>query len=289
MRKLFFALGAGIIFILLVWIGMFVPQERGSAKEVSFLVERGEGTRDIAMHLEQEGLIPSTPLFRLFVLTTGISSRLQAGTYIFSPAMSPFTIARKLASGDVAKEHITIIEGWTIEDIAIYFKEKELFDAADVLAYANFEGYLFPDTYRITRDMEIKEVIERMLQTFEEKIPAQWREEIERQQRDFSDVVILSSILEKELQVFEDKKNAADVLLKRLAIGMALQVDAAPITYEERGFPEKPIANPGLESIEAAVYPTKNPYFYYLSTREGEKIFYQTLQEHNQAKAQYLR
>jgi len=289
MRKLFFALGVSIVFILLLWTGIFLPQERDSKAKVSFVVERGEGTRDIAMHLEQVGLIPSAPLFRLFVLTTGIAGKLQAGTYVFSPALSPFYISRKLAAGDIVKKHITIIEGWTIEDIAVYFKEKELFLKEDVLLYANFEGYLFPDTYRITKDMELQEVIGLMLQTFEKKIPADWKEDAQKQERAFSDIVIMASLLEKELQTLDDKKIAAGVLLKRLDIGMALQVDAAPITYERRGLPEKPISNPGLKSIQAAIYPTKSPYLYYLSTLKGETIFSKTLEEHNRAKARYLR
>ncbi|MCH7828440.1 endolytic transglycosylase MltG [Patescibacteria group bacterium] len=287
MKKFFFALV--IIALLIVWIGIFLPQDPGSKQEISFLVKRGEGTRDIAIHLEQEGLVPSSPLFYLFVLSTGISGKLQAGTYGFSSAMSPFEISKKLAMGDVIEEHITIIEGWGIKDIAAYFTEKGLFQEKEVLAYTDFEGYLFPDTYLVTKDIKLKEIIQLMLQTFEEKISSEWRAEIQKQGKTLSDIVIMASLLEKELQTLEDKKIAADVLWKRLDIGMALQVDASPITYKQRGLPEKPIANPGLKSIEAAIYPTESPYWYYLSTPEGETIFSRTLEEHNTAKAQYLK
>ena len=286
MKRFFLALV--IIILLVVWIGIFLPQDPDSREEISFVVKRGVGTRDIASHLQKEGLIPSSPLFRLFVLTTGISGKLQAGTYVFSPAMSPFEISRRLAAGDVTQERITIVEGWTIEDIAIYFSEKELFQKEEVLAYADFEGYLFPDTYLITKEEQLRDVIERMLENFEVKITPELREEIKRQGKTISDIVIMASLLEKELQGFKDKTIAADVLWKRLDIGMALQVDASPITYAERGLPEKPIANPGLKSIEAALYPTKSPYLYYLSANNGETIFSRTLEEHNTAKAQYL-
>ena len=171
----------------------------------------------------------------------------------------------------------------------MYFTERKLFQEKEVLAYADFEGYLFPDTYRITKDMKLKEIIQLMLQTFEEKVSVEWRAEIQRQEKTLSDIVIMASLLEKELQTLKDKRIAADVLWKRLDIGMALQVDAAPITYEQRGLPQKPIANPGLKSIEAAIYPTQNPYLYYLSTPEGNTIFSRTLKEHNIAKARYLR
>lgn len=287
MRRFCFAL-IGII-LLVVLVGIFLPHDSSLAEEIILVVQRGESTRGIALHLEQEGLISSAPLFSLLVLSTGIAGKLQAGTYVFSSAISPFDISRKLAAGDVMKEHITIIEGWNIKDIAAYFTEKELFQETEVLAYADFEGYLFPDTYRITKDMELKEIIQLMLQTFEKKISLKWRAEIKRQDRLLSNVVIMASILEKELQTIKDKKIAADVLWKRLDIGMALQVDAAPITYEKRGLPKKPIANPGLESLKAAIYPIESPYLYYLSTPEGETIFSETLEEHNTAKARYLR
>ena len=194
-----------------------------------------------------------------------------------------------MAAGDITRERITIVEGWTIKDIATYFSGKELFHEDEVLAYADFEGYLFPDTYLITKEEQLKDVIGRMLENFEIKVTQKLREEIIRQEKTLSDIVIMASILEKELKTLEDKKIAAGVLWKRLSIGMALQVDAAPITYEKRGLPKTPIANPGLTSIEAAIYPQESPYLYYLSTPEGETIFSRTLEEHNTAKAQYLK
>ena len=287
MRKFFVTFA--IIILLIAWTSIFLPQRPNSTKEISFLIEQGERTKNIALHLQQEGLIPSAPLFRFFALATGISGKLQAGNYIFSPALSPFEISRKLTQGDVTREYITIIEGWTIEDIAFYLAKEEFATKEDVLAYRDFEGYLFPETYHITRDMELSEIIELMLQTFQEKISSTWRNEIQEQGRTLSDIVILASILEKELQTLKDKKIAAGLLLKRLEIGMALQVDAAPITYKRRGLPEMPIANPGLSSIEAALYPTQNSYWYYLSTKEGKTIFSETLEEHNEARATHLR
>ncbi|MCH8244563.1 endolytic transglycosylase MltG, partial [Patescibacteria group bacterium] len=163
------------------------------------------------------------------------------------------------------------------------------FQREEVLAYADFEGYLFPDTYFVTKDMELEEIIQRMRKTFKEKIPLVWREEIQRQGKTLSDIVIMASLLEKELQSFKDKTIAANILWKLLSIGMALQVDVAPITYEQRGIPEKPIANPGLKSIEAAIYPQESPYWYYLSTLKGKTIYSRTLEEHNIAKSLYLR
>jgi UPF0755 protein len=343
MKKLSFFLGASIIFILVVWIGMFVPQEHGLTKEVSFVVQRGEGTRDIAMHLQQEGFIPSAPLFRLFALTTGISGNLQAGTYLFSPSMTPFAISRKLAAGDVVKEHITIIEGWNVKDIGFLFEDKDMFRAEELWELAGFagvdyrtpfglsmpkdfsedfaflkdkplfvglEGYLFPDTYQVQQGESLEGIVKKMLGNFAKKI-AGFENEITRQQRTLFEVLIIASLLEKEVQTPKDKALVAGIIQNRLAIGMALQIDATVSyltgkkttqitkvdlaidslynTYKYPGLPLGPIANPGIESIEAALFPIQNPYFYYLSTPEGESVFSRTLTEHNKARAEHLR
>ena len=102
------------------------------------------------------------------------------------------------------------------------------------------------------------------------------------------EAVVMASLLEKELITKEDKKIASGILWKRLRVGMPLQVDVYLWTYENYGLPEKPISNPGLESIEAALNPKESPYFYYLSTPEGKTIFSRTLDEHNLARAKYL-
>jgi UPF0755 protein len=59
--------------------------------------------------------------------------------------------------------------------------------------------------------------------------------------------------------------------------------------YQHTGLPERPICNPGLDSIEAALNPQESPYWYYLSKPDGETVFSKTLDEHNIARAKYLK
>ena len=104
-----------------------------------------------------------------------------------------------------------------------------------------------------------------------------------------SEIVVMASILEKEVKTKEEKELVAGVLWKRIKFGMPLQVDASMWTYEYLGLPSKPIANPGLEGIKAAINPQSSLYWYYLSTPDGKTLFSKTLEEHNITKAKYLK
>ncbi|MDP2664077.1 MAG: endolytic transglycosylase MltG, partial [bacterium] len=264
-----------ITFFIVLTVGIFffevfLPINPDSKEEVLFTIEKGQGSRDIALNLEKEGLIKWGPLFRLYVLTVGVSGKLQAGDYFISSSMNIPEISEKLALGDIAKEKITIIEGWDLKDIGFYFENRGMFQAEELYdEMSELEGYLFPDTYWVKRGASLKEITGIMQDNFEAKT---------RGLNITPDVVIMASLLERELQIMKDKEIASGILWKRLRVGMPLQVDAEMWTYDNRGLPPKPICNPGLESIEAAVYPEESSYWYYLSTPEGETIFSKTLE-----------
>ena len=162
-----------------------------------------------------------------------------------------------------------------------------------------------------------------MLDNFDKKLTQDLRKEISRQSKTIFEIVTMASMLEKEVKDFEAKKLVSGILWKRLENGISLQVDAtitylagkktthpegvasrpygarisiedlqidSPYnTYKYKGLPLGPISNPGLESILAAIYPKESDFWYYLSTPDGKTIFSKTLQEHNLAKAKYLR
>lgn len=269
------------IFLISI-IGFFIltvlmPKDFSSSEETLFVIEKGEGSKTIAQNLEKKDVIWWGQLFRAYVLVRNTSDRLQAGTYRLSPSMSIFTIAEKFASGDVAKEIITIPEGFTSQQI---HQKLEGIVVSDPAILAEGEGFLFPDTYEIPYGMEFEKVIEMMRDNFWKK-----NEGLDTTRQ----VVVMASILEKELKTQEDKEIASGILWKRIRVGMPLQVDAHMWTYQNTGLPEKPISNPGLGSIKAALYPKESPYWYYLSAPDGTTVFSKTLEEHNLAKAKYLK
>jgi len=170
----------------------------------------------------------------------------------------------------------------------------------------NLEGYLFPDTYEIRKGATTDELIKKALFNFEQKI-APYRDKISASGKKIFDIITIASMIEKEVKTLEDKKLASGIIWKRLKVGMALNIDAtltyildrslnidtkidSPYnTYKYGGLPLGPICNPGLESIQAAIYPKESPYFYYLSAPDGKTIFSKTLSEHNLAIEKYLK
>jgi len=300
-----------IIFLILIllilgsffiWQGIYLPKDL-VGEEKLFLVEKGQGLFQIAENLEKEGLIKGNFYFRAYALLQGYTRSLQAGEYLLSPSMGIPEIVQKIISGDTAKIAVTIPEGFTVKQI-----EEGL---GLSLPGENLEGFLFPDTYQFPINVNGEEVAVRMRENFDKKLTSDLKEEIEKQGKTIFEIITMASLIEKEVQTKEDKEMVSGIFWKRIELGKPLEscatiayikgvdqwrysfedtrIDSPYNTYLNPGLPLGPICNPGLESIIAAIYPKSSQYWYYLSTPEGETIFSQTLEEHNIAKAKYLK
>ena len=174
---------------------------------------------------------------------------------------------------------------------------------------SDLEGYLSPDTYQLPDGATAADIVGLALDDFGKKLNGQMRADIAARKLSISDVVTMASILEKEVKTSEDKKLVAGILWKRLEANMPLQVDSSLLyykvpgaaagvvdkesnsrynTYRYAGLPAGPICNPGLESLEAAIYPTKSEYWYYLSASDGSTIFSRDYGGHLINKAKYI-
>ncbi|MFZ3057622.1 MAG: endolytic transglycosylase MltG [Minisyncoccales bacterium] len=175
----------------------------------------------------------------------------------------------------------------------------------------SLEGYLFPDTYYIDKSDDLNSIVNKMLINFDDKITSDLKKEIKNQNKTLFEIITMASMIEKEVKTMEDKKIVSGILWKRMNSGMRLQVDATVLyaqnkeglkvytkdtqidspynTYKNDGLPLGPISNPGIDSIIAAVYPTKTAYYYYLSAPDGKTIFSKTLEEHNNNRIKYLK
>jgi len=189
----------------------------------------------------------------------------------------------------------------------------------DLHKNASLEGYLFPDTYRIYASSTIDEIIVRMLNNFDEKLTSKMRLDIKAQGKTIFDIIIMASLVEKEAPINYNKdsnnydaKVIAGIFWNRLKNGQALESDATLSyilkdnqsqhrgqdleinslynTYKYRGLPPGPISNPGLVAIEAAIYPIKSSYNYFLSPPDGKTVIYAiTYDQHLSNKYKYLK
>ncbi len=335
---LIIALVIVILFFTISFLIGISGQGQRTSEEIIFVIEPGQGVKQISNNLVEQELIKKSFYFNLYVWFKDWGTKLQAGEYILDKNLSIKKIAYKLAGGDAQSDEveIKIIEGWDIKDIAEYFDKNNIIDSkkfvslsgsgsdscffvesckTDLLTTvpkgASLEGYLFPDTYRIFEDATTEEIIAKMLKNFESKITDQMLADIKKQNKTLHEIIIMASIIEKEVPIPADMKMISDIFYKRLEIGMPLQSDATinyfthkgttrpslndlqvvhPYnTYKNRGLTPGPISNPGISAIEASIYPQSNNYFYFLTTPKGKVIYTKTYENHLREKYKYYK
>jgi UPF0755 protein len=276
-------------------------------------IQRGESVSEVAEALSSAGVIYSPELISIPLRVSGRT--IAAGTYSFDKRVSAVNVVSRLVSGGfgVPQAEVVIPEGFTNKQIAnrlVEILDPETFSREVFLAEAaDDEGYLYPDSYYLHSDATEKEVIAIMRRNFESQLRS-IRLEIERFGRPLDEVVKMASLIEREAANYQVRRRIAGVLWSRFDNGMLLQVDAVFVsllgksTYEltredlatdspynlyvNTGLPPTAIANPGIESIKATVNPIRSTDIFYLSDRDGNFYFGETLEEHNYNKQNFL-
>ncbi len=295
-------IAAIVFFVLAGFSGYFflsAPKDFPSGKAI--VIEKGAGLAEISNQLKKEGIVRSKYAFALYARAFNKSKKIKYGKYLFNEPVSVFALTGRLANGEFGFKPIkvTVTEGLTAKEIDELFGGFENFDKEEFLEKtANLEGYLFPDTYLFLPFAETEQIIGTMTDNFKNKAGDIGK-----------DIVIMASLIEKEVPDSGDRKIVSGILWKRLELGMALQVDAvfpyitgsrkvllddlkidSPYnTYLHKGLPPGPISNPGLDAIEAAKNPQETSYLYYLSSQDGKTHFAKTFAEHLRNKEKYLK
>lgn len=198
------------------------------ADESVFEIKSGTGLYEIAEDLSAQELINSKVTFLLHVLAHRIDKNIQAGRYILPAGMSVVKLGDLFQHGtnDVK---ITFLEGWRVEEIAL--KAAELFEDIDYEAFVSeareYEGYLFPDTYLFTKDVTVETMLGRLRTTFDLKThDVLTQEALDKVDMTKEEVVILASIVEREVSKEVDRPIVAGILIKRWNAGVRLDADA---------------------------------------------------------------
>ncbi len=310
----------GIIAAVIAFIWATQPINPQAQEKSQFVIARGQSINKIGERLTEAGFIRHPLIFRAIVMKNNLGSKLQAGSFLLSPSMSVSEIGQELTKG-TSDLWITLLEGWRVEEIADALAQKpELteFNKQEFLELAQSdEGYLFPDTYLVPRAITSESAYHLFRDTFETKVETGLADEIAASSLPLEKVVILASLIEREARGAEQMRQVSGILHNRIKDGMALNVDATlqylkgydkaqqswwvpPLavdkqvdspfnTYKNAGLPPKPIANPGLDAIKAALNPAKTDNYYYLHAPDGSIHYGKTLDEHNANVQKYLR
>jgi UPF0755 protein len=326
---------AVIIFMLLVLALLFfkindlAKAVSPISQEINITISPGSSNQQIAKKLAENKLIKSEIAFLLYSKYLGYDKSLKAGNYILDSAWSLPEILEVLSKGQVQSITFTIPEGFTVKQIANRLASQGIINEEKFLSLVNspdisipvsiesenveyrLEGYLFPDTYRVTNEMSELDIINMMLNRFFEVYDKDLRDRARQKGLSDHEIITIASMIEKEAKFDEDRALIASVIYNRLEIGMPLQIDATVQfaldihkgrisyedlevesyynTYKHLGLPPGPISSPGKASIYAALHPAETDFFYYLAKSDGTHVFNKTFAEHKADKQKYIK
>ncbi len=287
-------------------------------------IPKGTGTRGIARMLADAGVIQH-PVQFLIVRALRPHAVLKAGEYRFDKPSSVLNIFDRVARGDIFYYVLAVPEGNNTFDIAASLQREGIMDAKAFLSAAHdpalvrdldpkapsLEGYLFPDTYRVTRHTTAQQLCRMMTERFRKV----WHE-VAPPNTDVHDAVTLASLVEREARLPAERPVIASVFLNRLRLNMPLQCDPTTVyaalledryrgaiyrsdleskqrynTYQHGGLPPGPIANPGEQSLRAALHPAGTDFLYFVALPDGSGAhrFSKALAQHTLAVQQYRR
>jgi len=212
---------------------------------MELVLEEDTPAAEVAVMLEEMGIITNHWLYRLELFLMGRIRTYQAGTYILNRSMTNTEVHQVLRGslvGIAPEETITILEGWTIRDMAAYFEYREFFPAEDFINVAEnhhfpftflndvpdrpnrLEGYLFPDTYFVPVNPSPGAIIYRMLRRFDVIFDAQMVDRAYELGYTMDDIVIMASIIERETRLAHERPMVSQVIHNRLDTNMRLQM-----------------------------------------------------------------
>ncbi|MBU1661823.1 MAG: endolytic transglycosylase MltG [Chloroflexi bacterium] len=283
--------------------------------EIPFQVALGESPASVSKRLREQGLIHNPGAFRNYLVYSGLDTRIQAGDYTISPAMSPIEIAQALQDATPSEVDFSILAGWRLEEIAASLPTSGLaITPEEFVAEAqqnDAEGLLLPGVYTISRDISAELLVLTLVNAFDAAATPEMQSGFAQQGLSTREAAILASIVKRESVIDAEMPMIASVFLNRLAIGMNLdadptvqyalgynqsqgmwwtnpltgadlEVDSAYNTYLYPGLPPGPICNPGVTALRAVAFPAQSPYYYFRAACDGsgQHVFAETFEEH---------
>lgn len=324
----------GIVFSLNQLNRYFWQDPKTEETSQDFVVENGQSFKAVAAQLKDDSIIANAFWFRVMAEFSGQTDDVRAGSFRLTKGENYKTILATLTAGTTegVDVRVTIPEGYTLKQMGVLLEGKGLVTEADwavatglnspleadpfVVAAkkpenVDLEGYLFPDTYQFALTASAEDIAQIMLDNMAEHVSDLGIARGDAAGMTTHEVLTLASIVEREVRQPSTMKNVADIFLKRLDIGMALQADStvnyitggddpsisledrdntdSPYnTYKYPGLPPGPISAPSENALDAVLNPTHNEYLYFLTNDKGEIYYAETFAEHVRNKERYL-
>ena len=316
---------SGVLFVsLLAFYGLILFWPQGNPYDsVTIDISKGSSVKEISKELHDLSIIRSQRAFLWGVKALGVETEIPAGSYKLIHANSNYRIIDQLVNGAPVLKRVTVLEGWTLENIAAELhkklgiskrkflnacRDKSLLNEFGVNA-KSFEGYLFPETYFYPENEDPEFIVRSMASEFRKNFSSHMEDRIKEIGFTEIETVTLASIIEGEAIYDEERPTISGVYHNRLKKGMLLQadptiqyiiedgprrllnkdlkIDSPYNTYLNEGLPPGPINSPGKASIIAALYPEQNSYLYFVARGDGYHTFSKTEKEHNRAKRKF--
>ncbi len=301
------------------WYNWAIGAPSHEDRQVRVVVESGDTAASIAETLYEHDLIRSRLAFGIYTQLSGTRSKLQAGGYVLSANQSVASIVEHMTTGKTDEFSITIPPGLTLDELRAHFKrdgfsDDEISTAFNAMyshpllaskpAAATLEGYIYPETYRMSADQTLDTLFMRTFdQMYKVLQEGKYLDEFARRNLTIHQAVTLASIVQKEVKNPVDQKQVAQVFLKRLATGIPLGSDVTYMYAAEQmgavaspslespyntrkygGLPPGPIANMNPSALEAVAFPAAGEYLYFVAgdgADEGKTFFATTQEEHD--------
>ncbi len=304
--KFFLAIACVVVFVVYFIFNLWSPIR----KPVSIVVPRGASVTGMTNYLYKNNIIKSKDLFYFSIRLNG--GTIQAGEYDVPRGAGVWTIATMLARGNIATTTVTIPEGMTVIQIKkllmnIPYLTGEVDCDKDLPVCDLHDGEIFPDTYRIARGTSRLSVLELARKKMIEVKDSFSDYEYPKPLKDWNDVMVLASIVQKETPQKREMPIVASVYLNRLNINMRLQADPTVVyaltdsegdmhgepllsghlkidspynTYTNNGLPPAPIANVGRDAIRGVLKPAHTKYLFFVADGRGGHKFSKDYAEH---------
>ena len=280
-------------------------------------IPKGSNANQIVGILRQQNIIQFPTVFLWMGKLAGKTRKFKSGTYQIQTT-TYWRLLNQIEQGQTYKIKITFPEGWTSYQIAERLYENKIIQNSEefiIQARAQkLEGKLFPETYYFEVYSSVQEILNLMLAQFQNQYSAAFHAGSKEWGGSELQVLTLASIIEREAQDGSERKVISSVYHNRLKRKQGLEADPtvqfaisdgkfwkerltyqdlkfdSPYnTYRYRGLPPGPICNPGLKSIEAALYPEPTEYYYFVADGTGKHSFSKTFQEHQSNVKQFRR